>query len=94
VSRYSLEVVALGNKVGVRGSVCDQGGDVGGGDVHSWADETQWRSYGTTLGYDAAHASGECFHWAKPTRTGSVVNGSATLPILLVVHPEGDGIGA
>jgi hypothetical protein len=94
VSRNLLEVVVLGDKVGVGSSLLDQGGDVGGGDVHAWADKAQRRGERATLGYNSTDASRQCFYWTKPARTGSVVDCSATLSILLVIHPEGDRSGA
>jgi hypothetical protein len=93
MSAHPLEVIALGNKVGLGGGLVYEGGDVSGNNMKAGADKTQQGGIGTAMGDNAVGATGQGFDWTKPARTGSEVDGSTPLPVLLVVHPECNGVG-
>jgi hypothetical protein len=93
VGGNALEVVALGGQVGVAGGLVDEGGNVGGGDVEGRRDKAQGGGEGATLGEDAMDSAGKGLDGTKPARAAGVVNCSPSLPVLLVVHPEGHGVG-
>jgi hypothetical protein len=87
-----FEIIALSHKVGLESCLVDERRDVGCDNMKTGADETQGGCVGTSLDGNAVDATGQGLDGTKPTRTGSVVDGGATLPIFLVVHPQGDGV--
>jgi hypothetical protein len=75
VCAHTLEIIALGNKVGIQGCLVDKSGDVVCDNMKTGADETQRGRIWATLGDDAMNATGHGFDWTKPAGTGSVVDG-------------------
>jgi hypothetical protein len=59
VSTHALEIVPLGDEVGVAGRLMHQTRDVGGCDVDPRSDETEGSRRGTSLDEDVAYTSRE-----------------------------------
>jgi hypothetical protein len=53
MSAHLLEVIALGNKVGLEGGLVYKGGDVSGNNMKAGADKTQQGGIGTAMGDNA-----------------------------------------
>jgi hypothetical protein len=93
MSRRTLEVIALGHKVGVMGSLLDKGGDIGGNNMYVWANEAQWGVVGAAFWDNAEDAARQSFdRAAKPPRACHVVNSPLPFAIILIIHPESDRV--
>jgi hypothetical protein len=90
---HALEIVALGDKVRVASCVVHKVGDVTRYNMEARLDKAQRGGNGAALAADAADLASQCFDGAEPARAGGVVNSRATLPILLVIHPQSYGVG-
>ena len=89
----ALEIVALGNKVGFRCSLVNEGGNVGSYDMRAGLHEAQQGGSGTILSTDAGYLPRQCLDRAKPAWARSVMDGCTALPVPLVIHKEHDGVG-
>jgi hypothetical protein len=78
VSRHALQVISLGDKVGVMSGLFDKGGDIGGNDMYTWADEAQWD--------DAVYTTCQCLNRAKPTGACRVVDVKSELNHSAIHH--------
>jgi hypothetical protein len=89
----ALEIIALGDKVGLEGSAVDQGIDILCNDMNAGSDATQRRRGCTSLGSDSRNSASEGLDWTEPGRARGVVDGRTALSILLVVEIKGDRFG-
>jgi hypothetical protein len=53
------ELIALSYKVGVMGSLVNEGGNVGGNIMDPRTDKTQWGGMGHAMKHDAGHPLGK-----------------------------------